>query len=215
MGQPPTASRNTSTGDGRPGQHLWPGRPRLAGRRPRVATPWRNGGGSTYELAVEPPAAGLDDFAWRISIAAVEADGPFSRYPGVDRVITLLSGGPMSLTIDGVAHDLQPLQPFSFPGETHVDCVVGTPSRDLNLMTRRGAVSGHLELVTPSTGGSIITSAWRRVIVVLDGTVEIGPTRLGPWDGLVDESAQPLTVRGTGTVAVVRLIPVDAGHALG
>lgn len=174
----------------------------------REATPWRNGGGSTYELAVEPPGAGLDDFAWRVSIAAVETDGPFSRYPGVDRVIMLLRGGPMQLTVDGAARDLQPLQPFSFAGEADVDCVVGVASRDLNLMTRRGLVTGTLDLVTPASAGSVIDSAWRVVLVVVDGSVEVGPLSLGLWDGLL-AADEGLTVRGDGMLAVVRLHRVD------
>ncbi|BEP12634.1 hypothetical protein acdb102_09450 [Acidothermaceae bacterium B102] len=189
-----------------------------AGRAVRVwraadleATPWRNGGGSTYELAVEPRDASLGDFAWRISIAAVEADGPFSRYPGVDRIITLLSGGPMRLTVDGTLADLQPLRPFSFAGEADVDCVVGGASRDLNVMTRRGLVSGSLELVTPAADGSTVEGAWRAALVVVEGTIEVGPLTLEPWDGLIDETAEPLSVRGTGTVAVVRLTAVATG----
>ncbi len=169
-----------------------------------VATPWRNGGGATYELAVEPFAAGLDDFVWRISIAAVDSDGPFSRYPGVDRIITLLSGGPMLLTVDGLDRPLAPLEPFTFAGEAAVDCVVGSSSRDLNVMTRRGVVSATLDIVTPGAGIEV-ESGWRRVLVVLQGEVSVGPTQLRAWDGLVDAGAEPLPVRGSGTLAVIRL----------
>src|SRR3546814_10305481 len=51
--------------------------------------PWKNGGGSTTEVAVAPDGAGLDEFDWRISMAVVGADGPFSGFPGVDRTLAV------------------------------------------------------------------------------------------------------------------------------
>ena len=43
--------------------------------------PWKNGAGRTTEIAVHPAGAALDAFAWRVSIADIERDGPFSRFP--------------------------------------------------------------------------------------------------------------------------------------
>ncbi len=58
-------------------------------------TPWKNGGGETREIICVPaPDA---PFLWRASIATLQADGPFSPFPGVDRVITLLAGQPLRL----------------------------------------------------------------------------------------------------------------------
>jgi len=48
---------------------------------------WRNGGGETREIISYPPGAA--EFQWRATIATIDADGPFSPFPGVDRVITL------------------------------------------------------------------------------------------------------------------------------
>lgn len=47
-----------------------------------VASPWKNGGGVTREIAAQPPGASLDGFAWRVSVADVAQPGPFSRFPG-------------------------------------------------------------------------------------------------------------------------------------
>ncbi|MGR7000643.1 HutD/Ves family protein [Yinghuangia aomiensis] len=65
-------------------------------------TPWRNGGGETREVAAEPSADG--GFAWRVSIATIAQDGPFSAFPGVDRTITLLEGAGVHLVGDGLDH---------------------------------------------------------------------------------------------------------------
>jgi environmental stress-induced protein Ves len=114
-----------------------------------VATPWKNGGGVTRELACYPAGAALDDFVWRISIAEVNRSGPFSPFPGIDRVITLLEGDGMKLTFsDGEQHALTtPLLPYRFRGERIVNAqLAGTASQDFNLMLRRDAVGGSLQV---------------------------------------------------------------------
>jgi environmental stress-induced protein Ves len=103
--------------------------------------PWKNGGGETAEIAVFPEGAGLDDFDWRVSMALVEAGGPFSLFPGVDRTLSILEGEGMVLDIVG----RQPVTltnssaPYSFPADaaTSAELVVG-PITDLNVMTKRG-----------------------------------------------------------------------------
>ena len=62
-----------------------------------AASPWKNGGGTTQEIACWPPGAGLESFSWRISIARIARSGPFSAFPGIDRVITLLDGAGVRL----------------------------------------------------------------------------------------------------------------------
>lgn len=43
--------------------------------------PWKNGGGVTVEIAIHPPGASVNAFDWRISMATVAQDGPFSSFP--------------------------------------------------------------------------------------------------------------------------------------
>jgi len=57
-----------------------------------LTRPWKNGGGTTRDIASSPPGASLDDFVWRLSLAQVDRDGPFSRFDNVDRTLVLLSG---------------------------------------------------------------------------------------------------------------------------
>jgi environmental stress-induced protein Ves len=70
-------------------------------------TAWKNGGGSTTEIAVAPPGASLDDFDWRISMARVASDGPFSEFPGIDRTLAIVKGNGMSLAIANAEPVLQ------------------------------------------------------------------------------------------------------------
>lgn len=105
----------------------------------RVFRPWKNGGGETAEIAVSPPGAGFEDFDWRVSTAVVAASGPFSLFPGVDRVLTVLEGGAMMLSVEGLECRLDAAsEPFSFAGD--VACAArleGGRLLDFNVMVRR------------------------------------------------------------------------------
>ncbi|MFE1381775.1 HutD family protein [Streptomyces sp. NPDC058740] len=120
---------------------------------------WRNGGGATREVAVRPADTGGDDFGWRASIADIDADGPFSAFPGVDRTLTLLAGDGVRLTCPGVFD--QRLtgvgEPFAFSGDLSLAAELpGGPCRVLNIMVRRGRwearVKGVHGPVAPPSG---------------------------------------------------------------
>ena len=113
--------------------------------------PWRNGAGLTREIAVARNAATECGFDWRLSVAEVARDAPFSTFPGVDRCIVLLRGAGLQLRADADAdadartaaldHRLDtPFVPFHFPGDLPLRAtLLGGPSSDFNVMVRRGA----------------------------------------------------------------------------
>lgn len=113
------------------------------------STPWKNGGGSTQELACWPPGADMNGFEWRVSLATVDRPGPFSVFPGIDRQIMLLGGDGLHLRSPGWEHRLdQRWQPFAFSGDDAVDgAMLGGTSMDFNLMLRRGVWQGALRVV--------------------------------------------------------------------
>ena len=108
--------------------------------------PWKNGAGLTREIAF----GGTDSasFDWRMSVAEVERDAPFSAFPGIDRRIVLLHGAGMRLrSADGcIDHALtEALVPFAFAGEVPLTAtLIDGASRDFNVMTRRGAFRSEL-----------------------------------------------------------------------
>jgi environmental stress-induced protein Ves len=79
-------------------------------------TPWKNGGGETREI-VSVPSPDADARFWRASIATLEHDGPFSRFSGIDRIITLIEGQPLWLRGEGIHHHLRRWEPWAFSGE--------------------------------------------------------------------------------------------------
>jgi len=115
------------------------------------AQPWKNGGGVTREVLCLPEGSGFERFGWRVSIAHIARSGPFSAFPGVDRVITLLEGGGVRLrSADGaIDHRVAtPLAPFAFPGEAQVyGELLGADCDDFNVMTRREACSAQVQVL--------------------------------------------------------------------
>lgn len=111
---------------------------------------WKNGGGETAEIAVFPPKAGLDDFIWRISMARVVSDGPFSIFLDVDRTLTIVRGDGLRLELGGKTHTLAVARPFSFSGDDPAEAnLMAGPIVDFNMMTRRSAASHSVTLVVP------------------------------------------------------------------
>ena len=106
--------------------------------------PWKNGAGWTSEILCEPAQG---EWTWRLSIADIEADAPFSRFPGIERELVLLQGNGLRLAFeDGYAHTLHPPHDsLRFAGEQACTGVLlDGPTRDFNLMWRRGVVEARL-----------------------------------------------------------------------
>jgi environmental stress-induced protein Ves len=102
---------------------------------------WKNGLGETTEIAVSPEGASLDAFDWRVSMAQVAADGPFSAFPGIDRTLCVLDGEGIVLAIAGRPEVTltRASEPFSFPADAETaGRLVKGKIADLNVMTRRG-----------------------------------------------------------------------------
>jgi uncharacterized protein len=70
--------------------------------------PWKNGGGFARELAAGD--------GWRISLADVERNGPFSVYEGVTRHSVVVSGAGLRLQERDETVDLRPFDPATYDG---------------------------------------------------------------------------------------------------
>ncbi len=181
---------------------------------------WKNDGGWTTEIARDPLAG--DAFRWRISIADIERDGPFSPFPGIDRHLLLLSGNGIELDIDGAPPRrlVQRFECVRFAGEATVDCrLLGGPTRDFNLMVQRATL--RAEVVARPLIGSMLIFAREGVewlIHVLAGHLQAqGEGRAldaATGDTLhIDRRGASGTSRialdGGGELVLVQLLPPD------
>jgi len=103
-----------------------------------TATPWKNGGGITHE-AIRVPAGG-DPFRWRVSVAHIDASGPFSDFAAYNRKMVLLRGAGIELRFaDGARKTLRhigELAEFDGALSTYGELLNG-PCVDLNLMVSK------------------------------------------------------------------------------
>jgi environmental stress-induced protein Ves len=184
---------------------------RASGRQP---TPWKNGGGTTHEIAIFPRNAGIQDFEWRVSTALVTEPGSFSMFDNVDRVLAVVSG-QLDLAIAGRPNVVLTAAsaPFSFAGDVPAS---GTPKgrtvADLNVMTRRGVYAATVER-HQGPRDSIAQSGRTHLVIALtitSITLDEQKWTLGPLDALLFDIADqnlPLSVSGGDhlLVAIQRL----------
>jgi uncharacterized protein len=144
------------------------------------AMPWRNGLGTTTEIAVEPAADGR--FRWRLSIADVTQSGPFSAFDGYDRIIAVIAGAGMRLAVDGRPRVLidRDSAPHAFPGDAATDCVlIAGPIRDFNLILDRATTRGSV--VALRGPQSIALDGGTALIHALHGIATVDADPEGSW----------------------------------
>lgn len=162
---------------------------------------WKNGLGVTTEIMISPPGAALDDFDWRVSIARVLTDGPFSIFGGIDRQLIVLDGR-MTLAVEG----RQPIEltrdspALSFPGDVPARATLAkSPLIDLNVMTRRGRFLARIERAELTAHTRHICGADTTLIVALSSGFEVSledrRARLQQHDALVLADAAGVELR--------------------
>jgi environmental stress-induced protein Ves len=176
----------------------------------RAAQPWKNGGGVTREIAAHPPGADLASFDWRISTATVASAGPFSQFPGVDRILLVLEGAGLTLRIDGgKAQVLEPGgEPLAFPGDVPVEAdLTDGPVTDLNIMVRRGAWAAQARRLTVDRPMSLPTAGEVQFAVAL-GSLRIAGAMLQSADAVQFEGALAVEpVSGPTELILIGLSP--------
>ena len=176
--------------------------------------PWRNGGGTTRQVASQPGSAQDGNWDWRVSIADVTKAGDFSAFPGMERVLTVVEGELLLLSLDGAERPLEKYRPFRFPGgaSTHASLPTGD-IRDLNVITRAGSFKGYTSIIElskkrakPIFEGSI------GILLQGQATVAVGteePEPLARYDAVVGSDADTPDVLGRGFLAVVSIDRVE------
>ena len=178
--------------------------------------PWKNGGGETREITVFPAGSGIEDFDWRISMATVAEDGPFSVFEGIDRTFFILEGDGVQLTFDnGKVETIGAASHLSFPADAPVRAkLLGDAVVDLNIMSRRSNVR-HTARKFDVTGiRTVDVNSSATVLFCISGKLEITAAQrteiLGPRDSLTldDDQTDAVSVTGEGQIVVVGIDPL-------
>ncbi|TPI45940.1 HutD family protein [Mesorhizobium sp. B2-9-1] len=183
--------------------------------------PWKNGGGTTTEIAVSPDGAGFEDFDWRVSMARVETSGPFSSFAGIDRTLSVLEGEGIILDIAGQAPArlTTASAPLAFPGDVPTGAaLIGGPITDLNIMTRRGRMAHDVERrsftaeirIAPRADTTLVLAVGAGATLITDARPS-----LGPLDTLILDRDSPesrLQPKGRGLLFVIGLHRLAANH---
>ncbi|MEP7207872.1 MAG: HutD family protein [Casimicrobiaceae bacterium] len=178
--------------------------------------PWKNGGGVTHEIAIDPADAGIDGrpFDWRLSLAELAGSNDFSRFPGIDRTLVLLSGGPVTLHIDtSPPRRLQPLDTVAFRGESSVRCTLeGSRARDLNVMVARSRLHADVEVLRLRSGARHVHAVDGAAVVLVHVATGLLAVKV-EGDAAGMEGAARVPVQGTLRLdAPTRRIALQAEH---
>lgn len=180
---------------------------------------WRNGAGVTRTLACSHPPDDAGGFDWRVSVAEIEHGGPFSVFPGVDRVAVVLENGPLRLSLREVQGQIAAPRvlapqfvPTPYAGDEALFADVdGAPIRCLNVMTRRGKTQARVQVLDGdgpvAAVGTVLLFATGDAAWKLAGAGGHAVTLAG-YDSLLLRGAAALRARrlgDQGRLVVVRL----------
>jgi hypothetical protein len=186
--------------------------------------PWKNGLGTTVEIAVDPPGSDVaGGFRWRLSIASVDRSCAFSAFPGYERTIMMIEGKGMELRLPDLApRRIERLyEPFVFPGDRGADCtLIDGPIRDFNLMVDRARLRAQTRLLSLAGGRQSLAFAAATVIAhCFSGAAELaladgGHAPLAAGDTAILDAEAPRDLRldvaaaGPCTIAAIALHPL-------
>ena len=177
---------------------------------------WKNNLGWTREILRVPDD---EDYDWRVSIAEIDHDCPFSPFPRHDRILMLLSGKGMRLDFhDGRRVELGLHERIAFRGEDALDCVLTDgPTRDFNLIWKRDRARAEL-LHRPLVGPMLFfpESGVQWLVHLLSGRARIKDRpelpMLDPGDSLwldaVPGDTERLILDGGGELLLSRIASV-------
>lgn len=169
--------------------------------------PWKNGGGTTVEIAAQ-------EGIWHLSRTPIVEPGPFSDYAGFNRVQVLVRGRGLVLeTPDGEIDVRTPFRPVRFAGELPImSRLEAGPVEVVNLIGARHAVTIDLDVLDAGERGPVGPGI--HIIYCADGPaiLDMGETlhRLPAHHALRIDTDSPTTLACKGGRALVASITMGA-----
>ena len=162
--------------------------------------PWANGRGTSYEIASDRIESG--EWTWRLAMAPVNEDGPFSRIECVNRSLAVVEGAGMLLSVDRKKLQCLPMQVVRFRGDAITEATLTDgPIMDINLMVRRKDVDGEIAIISDA---GVLEGA--SIVVAVGGSAQVkcGDSNidLERHDSILEGDAETISLI-SGTVCVV------------
>nr|WP_291728197.1 HutD family protein [Leisingera sp. F5] len=166
--------------------------------------PWKNGSGVTRELASHAEGGRM---VWRLSLAEISQDGPFSAFPGLARIHCITEGAGHVLSNSGTTLEARPLEPLAFEGSLDLCCRLRNgPCTAFNVIYEPALVTVGACILRE---GKVSTVKGQHALFVVAGSLQItGTGRFDPGEGILTESAAIGTVSNGGAVIQVQFSPV-------
>jgi environmental stress-induced protein Ves len=183
-----------------------------------TTAPWKNGGGVTHEAVRVPPAP--QPYRWRLSVAEIREDGPFSDFRGYRRHMALLRGAGLGLSFEnGRVADLAVVGDLvEFDGAAAPQCrLTAGACVDLNLITAHSITGVQASVLRLGEMPRIEAGVDRTVVLFcIEGALVIAPAAQGPaglaaWDVAVLGGADlPAVVSGAAAAGPPPLVFIAA-----
>lgn len=183
------------------------------------AEPWRNRGGVTRVISSGAFQGGAHGFDYRLSVADITANGPFSMFHGIDRLSLLLEGETLTLFHDGMEKRSAALmEAIQYDGALPLHAYIGDiPARCLNVMTRKGAATASLRVLDginaiPAADLCMILSLKDSCMVIPDGSQK--SHMLDRYEGLLLRRTscvlRPANPTEAETAVIATIVPTTA-----
>jgi uncharacterized protein len=152
-----------------------------------TAMPWANGRGQTVELVRQDYVNGK--IFYRLSIATVSENGPFSIFSGVNRSLTVIDGPGFDLIGERKLR-ADPLVPVEFSGDCRIVAAnVVQSSQDFNVM----ACASHQMKVSIRREGILEDYGGELLFYFALAPAKVGKWSLGTHDLLYGRPKQMVT----------------------
>jgi environmental stress-induced protein Ves len=152
---------------------------------------WKNGLGSTFQIAIFPENATVaaNDFLWRISMAVVSSSNSFSQFSECERQLVVWKGA--GLVLNGTP--LMPHAPYTFSGEQHIECdlLENSPVTDLGIIYKKKSLKASLKVIHLDNSATLNLNAGTHLLFLAKGDdCKINESSLENGDCLKIESSK-------------------------